>query len=202
MTASGKTLEFWYDFASPYSYLSALRIEDMAGKAGVQIQWKPFLLGPIFEAQGWTTSPFNLYPAKGRYMIRDMMRLAKQRGVLFHTPTPFPQNGLIAARIALMGAADGWTPAFSKAVFKAQFADRAPIAEMYTLGVILDQLGFDSKRILACVGLPETKQELRDQTARALHLDIFGAPMFRTSDGELFWGDDRLDQALDWAAAL
>ena len=75
---SGARIEFWYDFASTYSYLSAMRIESLAAGAGVEIVWRPFLLGPIFRAQGWDTSPFNLYPAKGRYMVRDIERLAQR----------------------------------------------------------------------------------------------------------------------------
>lgn len=110
-------LDFWYDFASPYSYLSALRIADAAAHAGVAIVWRPFLLGPIFQSQGWTTSPFNLYPAKGRYMVRDISRIAAARGHAFQMPAVFPANGLAAARIAIAADDHGWTPRFSRAVF-------------------------------------------------------------------------------------
>jgi 2-hydroxychromene-2-carboxylate isomerase len=82
-------LEFWFDFASTYSYLTAMRIEPLAAAAGVDVAWRPFLLGPIFKSQGWMTSPFNLYPAKGRYMIRDCERLAETRGIVFHMPSTF-----------------------------------------------------------------------------------------------------------------
>ena len=107
-------LEFWYEFASTYSYLAAMRIEGRAEAAGVEVRWRPFLLGPIFAAQGWTTSPFNLYPAKGRYMWRDMEREAARLGLPCRRPDPFPQNTLVAARVALYGADQGWTPAFSQ----------------------------------------------------------------------------------------
>ena len=75
MPAERPRLEFWYEFASTYSYLTAMRIEALAEKAGVDVIWKPFVLGPIFSAQGWNTSPFNIYPAKGKYMVREMERL-------------------------------------------------------------------------------------------------------------------------------
>ncbi len=90
--ASGSRLEFWYEFASTYSYLSAMRIEALAASAGVEIVWKPLLLGPIFRAQGWDNSPFNIYPAKGKYMVRDMERLAAARGLPFRLPRPSPRT--------------------------------------------------------------------------------------------------------------
>ena len=112
MPAPAAKLEFWYEFASTYSYLSAMRIEALATAAGVAVEWKPFLLGPIFKAQGWDTSPFNLYPAKGRYMVRDLQRLAAGRGLRFALPAPFPQNSLAAARLALVGGDEGWIAPF------------------------------------------------------------------------------------------
>ena len=94
-------LEFWYEFASTYSYLAAMRIEEMAAIADVEIRWRPFLLGPIFASQGWNTSPFNVYPAKGRHMWRDMEREAARLGLPMRRPDPFPQNTLVAARVAV-----------------------------------------------------------------------------------------------------
>jgi 2-hydroxychromene-2-carboxylate isomerase len=96
-------LEFWFDFASTYSYPAAMRIGPLAGQAGVDVRFRPFLLGPIFKAQGWTSSPFNLYPAKGRNMWRDLERLCTELALPFRRPHPFPQNSLLAARVALAG---------------------------------------------------------------------------------------------------
>ncbi len=101
-------LEFWYEFASNYSYLSAMRIGALARTAEVRLLWRPFLLGPIFKAQGWHTSPFNLFPAKGRHMVRDMQRITEARGLNFVMPKPFPANGLPAARVAHAGQAEAW----------------------------------------------------------------------------------------------
>jgi 2-hydroxychromene-2-carboxylate isomerase len=199
---SRQRIEFWYDFASTYSYLSAMRIEAVAAAAGIDVDWKPFLLGPIFQAQGWSTSPFNLYPAKGRYMIRDMERLSAERGLTFHSPTPFPQNGLTAARIALVGADEGWIAAFSRAVFVAEFAGQRDIADRLVLEAIATRLGLDSARLFEQAGVVAHKDRLKQQSTEAQALGLFGAPTFRTLDGELFWGDDRLDQAVTWAARL
>jgi 2-hydroxychromene-2-carboxylate isomerase len=198
-TASSPQIEFWYEFASTYSYLSAMRIEALASAAGVRIVWKPVLLGPIFRAQGWDTSPFNIYPAKGRYMVRDVERLASARGLPFQLPSPFPQNSLHAARLALTGLAEGWGVAFTRAVYEAEFARGADIGDRRVLLALLKGLGLEAEAVLARSETPETKQRLRQQTEEAQELGIFGAPTF-LARGELFWGDDRLEQALAMAS--
>ncbi len=192
-------LEFWYDFASTYSYLSAMRIEAVARAAGVEIAYRPFLLGPIFKAQGLTTSPFVLNPAKGRYMARDIARIATARGLAFHVPEPFPAHSLAAARIGLVGEEDGWIGAFTQAVFAAEFGERADISAHETLARIVADLGEDPVRVAARANSDEIKSALRTRTDAAAEKGIFGAPTFITEDGELFWGDDRLDAALAWA---
>lgn len=193
------TIEYWYEFASTYSYLSVMRIEAAAQAAGVEIAWRPFLLGPIFKAQGWDTSPFNVYPAKGRYMVRDIERIATARGLVFRMPETFPANGLEAARIALAGAAAGWCPDFTRAVFAAQFSRGEDISRPELLTSILASLGLDPVQVLATSSSDANKQALRSQTEIAVKRGVFGAPSFTTADGELFWGDDRLEQALAWA---
>jgi 2-hydroxychromene-2-carboxylate isomerase len=124
--------EFWYEFASTYSYPAALRVASLAEERGVSIAWRPFLLGPIFAAQGWRDSPFNIYPAKGRYMWRDLQRTCDAMAVPFKRPEPFPQPSLLAARVAL--ALDGEERAnFSRQVYIAEFGQGLPIAERATL---------------------------------------------------------------------
>src|SRR5215472_16887098 len=99
-----------------------MRIDALAQTRGVQIVWRPFLLGPIFAAQGWRDSPFNLYPAKGRYMWRDLERTCEALGLGFKRPDPFPQNSLLAARVALV--LDGaLRAAFSREVYAAEFGE-------------------------------------------------------------------------------
>ncbi len=192
-------LIFWFEFASTYSYLTAMRIEDAAEKAGARIVWKPFLLGPIFKAQGWDTSPFNLYPAKGRYMARDIERIAAERGLPFRLPDPFPQNGLAAARLTLVGLEEGWGPAFIKAIFTMAFADGKNIAEHDTLAAALTAAGAPVELAFQRAEAPQIKARLRANMEEAQAAGIFGAPSFTTPSGELFWGDDRLEQALCWS---
>lgn len=193
-------LEFWYEFASTYSYIAAMRIEQAADEAGVALVWRPFLLGPIFAAQGWTTSPFNLYPAKGRYMWRDMEREAARYGLPFYRPDPFPQSGLLAARAALLGLDRGWTPAFTRAVYTAEFGEGRNIADAAVLGEILAELGLEAEAVLAEAQGDANKMRLRRISEEAQSRGAFGAPTFFAEDGEMFWGNDRLERALDWAA--
>ena len=192
-------LDFWFDFASTYSYLAAARIRPIAAAAQVRVRFRPFLLGPIFKAQGWDTSPFNLYEAKGRYMWRDMERLAAGLNLPFRRPDPFPQNSLLAARVALVGLAQGWGEDFSVAVYTAQFVEDGRIDEPHTLAEILSFMNVDAQAALEAAQSDDIKLRLRSEVEAAQMLGVFGAPSFTTAAGELFWGNDRLEQALAWA---
>jgi 2-hydroxychromene-2-carboxylate isomerase len=196
--ANRPSLDFWYDFASTYSYLSAMRIDQFAEAAGVSIRWRPFLLGPIFAAQGWNNSPFNLFPAKGKYMWRDMERRCVKHALPLKRPQPFPQNSLSAARVALAGREAGWTPAFTRACFNLQFGEGRPIQDEAVIVEALRMAGVDAQRALTLSKSEEVKGRLKAETELAKSLGIFGAPAFVTQDGELFWGDDRLDDAVEW----
>lgn len=195
---SDPKIEFWYEFASSYSYLAVMRIEALAADAGVAVEWKPFLLGPVFLAMGWNDSPFNIYPPKGRYMWRDLARLADKYGLPFRVPSRFPRNGLLAARIALLGGEQGWVAEFSRRVMLANFAEDREIGEPEVIGAILAELGLPVDELLAAAVTEDNKRALRRQTERAAELGMFGAPSFRVGD-ELFWGNDRLEDALAWA---
>lgn len=193
-------LEFWYEFASTYSYLSAMRIEALAANMGVEVAWRPFLLGPIFYSQGLETSPFVINQAKGRFMRRDLERLAAERGLAFTMPAEFPANGLLAARVGLLAADEGWVEPYSRAVFLAEFGDGADISDPQVLAGILGRIGRDNpENDLERAGEAANKERLRRQTGEAEARGVFGAPTFITQTGELFWGDDRLEQALAWA---
>ena len=193
------TLDFWFDFASTYSYPAAMRITPLAAEAGVTVRYRPFLLGPIFKTQGWDTSPFNVYEAKGRHMWRDLERLCADYALPFQRPEPFPQSSLLPARVALAGLSESWGEAFCQAVFHAQFAEGRRIDDAAVIGGILEGLKLDPQAILAAAQSDRNKQRLREQTEQAQRLGIFGAPTFVTGDGELFWGNDRLERALQWA---
>src|SRR5690349_4928127 len=193
------TVEVWFEFASTYSYPALMRVAACAREAGVELRYRPFLLGPIFGQQGWNDSPFNIYEAKGRYMWRDLARICEALQLPLRKPSVFPRNGLQAARVAYAGTGEPWLPAFVRAVYSANFVDDRDIADGELLAELLRGVGQDPAPILARAASAEVKNGLRAQTEAAQQRGIFGAPSFTVGD-ELFWGNDRLEQALAWAA--
>lgn len=196
---SKPVLDFWFDFASVYSFLTSVRIAPLAASAGVELRWRPFLLGPIFQSQGLSDSPFNLFPAKGRHMIRDVQRTAEEIGIAFRWPDQFPQSAVPASRIALVGLDEGWGEDFCRAVFRAEYSDNRLISDPAVLANLLTHLKIPVDATFAKSQSDDIKSKLREQTAEAQRRGFFGAPTFTTASGEMFWGNDRLEQALRWA---
>ena len=190
------SIDFWFEFASTYSYPAAMRVETLAHKAGVAIEWKPFLLGPIFKSQGWSDSPFNVYPAKGRYMWRDLERICAEQGLPLRRPSQFPRNGLTAARVACLCAGEPWIGEFVRAVYTANFAEDRDISQPEVLKAILRSIARPDSIIEKASG-EEAKAKLRANTDEAARIGIFGAPTCMRGE-EMFWGNDRLEQALRW----
>lgn len=194
-------LDFWFDFASTYSYPAAMRVEALAQERQVSIRYRPFLLGPIFAEQGWRNSPFNIFPNKGKYMWRDLERICAAAHLPWARPEPFPQNSLLAARVTLaLGEAD--RPAFIRTVYAAEFGQGRAIAEKAVIAEILSHLGHNAPAILEKSGMEAVKVKLKSESDEAKRLGLFGSPSFVCEDGELFWGNDRLVEALDWATGI
>lgn len=194
-------VRFWFDFASTYSYLAAMRLEAQARAWEVPVTWQPFLLGPIFEKQGWGDSPFNLNPARGRYMWRDLERQAAAGALPFRKPSQFPRNSVLAARVGCAALDEPWLPAYARAVFRANFEEDRDIADPAVVAEALRAAGQDPEPAMAAASAPEHKGKLRQATETAWSLGIFGAPSFEV-DGELFWGNDRMEQAFGWYGHL
>jgi len=190
-------VEFWFEFGSTYSYPAAFRVEEAAGNAGVELVWRPFLLGPIFKEQGWNDSPFNIYPAKGRYMWRDLERVCEELQIPLRQPSQFPRNGLLASRVACLFETERWLPEFVRRVYLANFGYDRDISKSAEIVSILKSLDLPAD-LLSAAESPESKAKLRAQTERAGALGIFGAPTF-VSESEIFWGNDRLQTAITWA---
>lgn len=194
-----KQIEFWFDFGSNYSYLSALRIAPLAAMAEVRVQWKPFLLGSIFKSFGWDSSPFVLQKEKGAYVWRDMEREAERYGLPFKRPTAFPRRSVLGHRVAIAAAAQPWLPEFCQAMFQRNCAADLDIDGVDAVSEVLSSIGQHSGSWIERATANDVKLALRAQTEEARARGIFGAPTFFVGQ-EMFWGNDRLEQALEWAA--
>jgi len=192
-------IEFWFEFGSNYSYLSVMRIEDEAQRRGVRIVWKPFLLGPIFRALGMENSPFVLQKEKGAYVWQDMVRQCRKYGLRWVQPSTFPRLGVLPLRVALLGVEQPWIGAFCRKVMELNFALDQDINQPDRLAPILTELGLPVADILDQAQAEATKSRLREQTDEARARGIFGAPTFFVGT-EMFWGNDRLDDALLFAS--
>lgn len=194
-----KQLHFWFDFASTYTYPAVMRVNQLAQQQGVQVVWHAFLLGAVFQQYGWNDSPFNLFPAKGNYMWKDMARLCQQEGIALNRPSVFPRNGLLPARIVTSFSGAVWIADFIQRVFTANFVQDKDINQPAVIEAILSGLQLDAVQIIQQATSDTGKQKLKDETALALQQEVFGAPFFIVGD-EPFWGNDRLEQAIAWAA--
>jgi 2-hydroxychromene-2-carboxylate isomerase len=193
-------IEFWFDFSSPYSYLSVMRIGELAQHAGVKIVWRPFLLGPIFQTFGMSTSPFLLQKTKGKYMWRDMARQCQKYRLGWTRPSEFPRMGLLPSRVATLEAGAPWIGAFCRKVMERSFVENRAINEADSVAEILDDLDLDASPLLDLAHSDFAKNLLRQRTEEAGNRGIFGAPTFFVEE-EMFWGNDRLDDALQLAVS-
>jgi 2-hydroxychromene-2-carboxylate isomerase len=193
-------IELWFEFGSNYSYLSVMRIEALASRARLSILWRPFLLGPIFKSFGWETSPFVLQAAKGAYVWKDMQRQCHKYGLAWTRPSVFPRPALLPARVALLGATRPWIGEFCRQVMLQNFAADRDIDTAQSVGDILAALELPAEEIIREAQAAPNKLRLREQTETAARRGVFGAPIFFVRD-EMFWGNDRLEDAVAFAAA-
>jgi 2-hydroxychromene-2-carboxylate isomerase len=191
------TVEFWFEYASTYSYLSVSRIGRLAQDRGVQIDWQPFWLFPVRDAQGLSL-PFPEGSARARHMWRDLERRAAALKLPYSRPRVYPFKSMPMARVGLVGREEGWCREFSEAAFRLHWTQGVSMGTPENLATALAAVGQDVARVEARASTPEIEEALGQQTDRALARGIFGAPSFVVGD-ELFWGDDRLESALDWA---
>jgi 2-hydroxychromene-2-carboxylate isomerase len=193
-------IEFWFEFASTYSYLSVMRIEQAAANLGLAIEWRPFLLGPVFQSFGWSNSPFILQPWKNEYVWKDMERQCRKYGLPWRRPSQFPRASVLSARVALIGADQPWMGEFCRRVMQLNFAADQDIKSPALIAEVLAQLGLEAQATLDEAQTEANKLRLRQQTELAASKGVFGAPTIFVG-GEMFWGNDRLDDALAFAAA-
>jgi 2-hydroxychromene-2-carboxylate isomerase len=201
MSSAPPVIEFWFDFGSNYSYLSMMRIEAAAARAGVAVAWRPFLLGAIFRDFGWSTSPFVLQKEKGDYMWKDMQRQCRKYGLAWTRPTAFPRAVILPSRVALLGAEQPWAGDFNRAMIAMNFVADRDIDSAEAVGEALSALGLPAQAIIDEAQSDANKLRLRQQTETARARGVFGAPTFFVGE-DMYWGNDRLDDALADCAAL
>lgn len=190
-------IEFWYEFASGYSHITAGRIEELAKSNNIEIIWRPFLLGPIFKSQGWDTSPFNIYESKGKYMWKDLERQCIKYKIKYKRPSVFPRLSLPATRVALITLEQGWCAEFTKRIFAANYTHDLEISDNEIISGIINDLGRSGQEIIKLSQSPQIRLKLREQVDEAVSKGIFGAPSFIVN-GELFWGNDRLEDTIEF----
>lgn len=192
MTASMKTIEFYFDFGSPAAYLAATQLPKLAADTGAGLVWKPMLLGGVFQATG-NHSPAEIKP-KGPYMTTDLKRFARRYGVPFAHNPHFPINTLLLMRgaTALQLQQPERFGDYVKAVYAAMWVDGRDMNDPAKVGAVLQAAGFDAAAVLAMASAQATKDRLKAVTQEAVDRGVFGAPTMFV-DGEMFWGQDRLD---------
>jgi 2-hydroxychromene-2-carboxylate isomerase len=184
-----KSIEFFWDPASPYTYLASTQIEAVAARAGAAVVWKPFLLGKVFEATG-NRMPAAC-PAKGKHLFQDVQRWAQHYGVPVGFPKVFPVNSVAALRCAIAATAQGKGADYAKAVMKAYWGDGQDISQPEVLAAVAAGLSLDGAALLAQTQDAAVKDVLRANTEEAVKRGAFGAPTFYVGE-QMFWGNDRL----------
>ena len=196
---AGKALDFFFFIGSTYTYLVVSRIDAAATGAGVPIRWRPFSVRTIMREQ--SNNPFTGKPAKMGYMWRDLERRARRHSIEFRSIPPYPVDpDELANRIAALSSLEGWCPEYTRATYRSWFLEAQVPGEIPNVRAILGQLGKDPDAVIAKANSQEIRDRYAAETDAARRLGIFGSPTFAWGS-EIFWGDDRLEDALDWAQA-
>lgn len=184
------TVEFLFDFGSPASYIAHRRLPALVARTGVIIDYQPVLLGGIFKSSG-NSAPATV-PAKGRYLFRDLQRFADRERIPLAMNPYFPPNTVLLMRIAtgLVGTLDFMT--FVDAAFDAMWIDARDMSGRDSVAAVLDRAGLDAETMLALAQDGAVKERMRANTDAAVARGVFGVPTFFV-DGEMFFGQDRLD---------
>jgi 2-hydroxychromene-2-carboxylate isomerase len=189
-------IDFWFTMGSTYSGLSVMRLADVERSTGISFRWRPFHL--LLILQEMKHVPFADKPAKCAYMWRDIARRAAMYGLPGRFPAPYPAKQSIAANlVAIVGMREGWGNDFVRAAYRRWFQEGEETGSEPNLSSSLRDIGQEPDRVLALANASETNNRLLAETDSARQLGIFGSPTF-VVDRELFWGDDRVDDAINW----
>ncbi|RFB79963.1 2-hydroxychromene-2-carboxylate isomerase [Methylovirgula sp. 4M-Z18] len=191
------TIDFWISIGSTYSYLSVMRVEGVAKARGVRIRWRPFSVRSIMIEQN--NIPFRGKPVKMAYMWRDIERRSAGYGIPAQLPAPYPLTEFdLANKIAIVGETRGWCGAYAQATYRRWFQEGLEAGSEPNLSESLREIGQRPEVVIDEAQSIEIEVLYRQATEEAKALGVFGSPSFAVGH-EVFWGDDRLDDAIQWA---
>ena len=189
-------IDFWFSIGSTYTYLAVSRLPAIAKATGVRFNWRPFSVRAIMREQN--NIPFAGKPVKSAYMWRDIERRAASYGLPIKVPAPYPiKEYELVHRVATLGLAEGWGISYLQSSYRRWFVDGQEPGLEPNLGASLSDVGQDTERVVARAGGDDVLETYEAATNQARSLGIFGSPTF-VAKGELFWGDDRLEDAITW----
>lgn len=192
-----KPIDFWFSIGSTYTFLTVMRLPAYARAHSVSFTWRPFNVRTILLEQN--NIPFAGKPVKAAYMWRDIERRAGKYGLQVSVPAPYPLENLpLANQVATLGMQEGWGQDYVIATYRRWFQDGQPAGSDPNLSESLKEIGQDPKRVIEAAASAATADTLAQQTETAKQLGVFGAPSF-VVETEVFWGDDRLEDAVSWA---
>ena len=190
-------IDFWFSIGSTYSYLTVMRLAEVEKTSGIDFRWRPFNVRHVMLEQN--NVPFKDKPVKTAYMWRDIERRAKHYGLSPKIPAPYPLSELVFANlVATLGAEEGWIEEYVIATYRRWFENNEPAGEEPNISESLKAIGCDPSRVLSDAQSERILSALSAATDEAMELGVFGSPTF-VVEGEVFWGDDRLDDAVAWA---
>lgn len=191
------TIDFWYSIGSTYSYLSVMRLAEVARVSDCEFRWRPFNVRHVMVEQN--NIPFKDKPVKAAYMWRDIERRAMNYGLSPVIPAPYPLPGLVLAnQVAILGVEEGWVEGYTRATYRRWFEHGLAAGEDPNLTESIAEIGENPVRVFEVARSGRITSALAQATDEAIVLGIFGSPTFAVN-GEIFWGDDRLDDAVAWA---
>jgi 2-hydroxychromene-2-carboxylate isomerase len=183
-------LEYFFDYASPFTHLADSRVPDLVERVGAELTYRPFLLGGVMKASG-NSPPFTV-PNKGAYVARDVQRWARRYQLEINPNPHFPINTVLPMRVALVLLEDGGFAAYHEAVFAATWREGVNVGDADALRGVLEKVGLDAGHVLERSGNQAIKDALRKNTDEAVERGAFGSPTFFVGD-EMFFGNDRLE---------
>ena len=193
---AGTQIDFWFTMGSTYSFLSVMRLAELERSTGVSFRWRPFHLLVILQEMKHV--PFADKPSKSAYMWRDIERRAAMHGIPAQLPAPYPaKQSIMANLVATVGMHEGWAADYVRAAYRRWFQLGQETGSEPNVSQSLLDIGQAPDRVLALASSENSKAALTAETDTARELGIFGSPTFAV-DRELFWGDDRLEDAISW----